>query len=177
MILLVGITGYKKSGKNTAANFIAKNFPSHISHTIAFADSLKKEVATLFKITIETLEAEKDKFRSILQEYGQKEKETRGQYVWVKEVANKLNTLDSTKPQLVIIPDVRFPFEATWIKELGGFLIKIERFDSTDDLHPSETEVNKIKNSSYYLPNKGSLQDLERECKWVSEFIKTHYKI
>ena len=177
---IIGISGYKGSGKDTVCSLLHNSLSSTFKiHRFAFADSLKDEVCSIFKCTRDDIEKDKEKWRVILQDYGQRAKESRGEMVWITEVAKKIQLASKLEGQrqLIIITDVRFPFEAKWLQELGGFLVKIERFDSNTDTHISETSVDQIHNVDYFLPNKGKLGDLEREVRWLAAAIKERYNI
>ena len=179
-IIIIGLSGYKQSGKDTVCNLLRSGLSTAASsYRFAFADALKDEVCSIFKCSREEIEKDKEKWRVILQDYGQRAKEARGENVWITEVAKKIQatSTDDKKRQVFIIPDVRFPHEARWVQELGGYLVKIERYTENLDSHPSETSVDLIHNVDYYLPNKGKLGDLERECRWLAAAIKERYKL
>lgn len=70
-----------------------------------------------------------------------------------------------------IISDLRFLNEAKAVKDNNGIIIKIERYAEVgEDLHISETELNKIKHD-YLIENFGSISDLYNN---VCRFCETH---
>jgi hypothetical protein len=105
-------------------------------------------------------------------------KPIRGDKVWVEALTKRVAELPvGEKSQLILVTDVRFHFEASWVKEQGGYMILVERYEKTDDPHPSETEIDKIRDVDIHLPNKGTLLALKRECFWISQYIKERYKV
>jgi hypothetical protein len=177
--ILVGICGHKSSGKDTVAKLLKNHFAKDYHCVrLAFADALKQRLAQLTGGNIETINAQKNDpvLRYILQWLGQKVKETDGELVWVNEVARIYKAIQVKAA--VFVTDVRFPFEADWIKEQGGVVIRVFRplADLRVDNHPSETEVDRCK-FDWGIRNDGSLRDLERDVKWTSQFIKEKYKI
>lgn len=63
--------------------------------------------------------------------------------LWINLVVRKINEI-SDKYKLCIIPDIRFYNEANIIKQLGGYVIKINRDieENKKDIHISENENN-----------------------------------
>lgn len=179
--IIVGISGYKRSGKDTASAFIAERFLGFEKIHIGFAEPGKKEVAEILGTSLEHLESQKNHplVRHIFQWYlNDYVKSIRGEEVWLKALSERVGTLPQNgKPQLVIITDVRFPHEAAWVQEVGGFLVMVDRYDKTEDVHPSEKLVDRIKSPDYRIPNRGTLLDLRRECLWCSVAIKERYKV
>lgn len=180
--IILGITGYKQSGKDTACHLIAQHFVGWELIHLHFAAQGKKEIADILKVPVDYLEANKNHplvrhlFQWYLNDYC---KPLRGDNVWVEALAAKVLELPKPekKSQLVVITDVRFSHEASWIKQQNGYLIKVERNESNNDPHPSETEVDKIRDIDIHLPNKGTLLSLRRECLWISQYIKERYKV
>jgi len=176
-LYILGLVGYKHSGKDTVCAMMRRQFSALQCERIAFADALKDEVCKKLGCTREFLEANKSEFREYLQKHGQEAKETRGRDVWLNKVADRVLNFNRTKTTIFFITDVRFPFEAEWVRNVGGLLIKIDRFEMSTDPHPSEQAVNEIRSPDFRVTNKGSLRDLEREVKWTSEFVKERWKM
>ena len=179
--IIVGITGYKQSGKNTVSRFITERFLGWDVREIGFAEPGKKEVAEILGTTLEHLEANKKHplVRHVYQWWlNDFVKEVRGKDVWVLALAERVNKLQANgKPLLVVITDVRFPHEARWLQDSGGYLIRVDRYDRNEDPHPSEVEIDNIHEVDARISNKGTLNDLRRECLWVSQWIKERYKV
>lgn len=124
---LIGLCGYARVGKDEAAKALCG-----LGWTrIAFADALKDEVCRTFGITRDTLEADKEKWRPLLVEWG---RARRGQDMdyWVRRaLANVANDLGTG----VVVTDVRYWNEAKYIVDRMGTIVRIHRpgFDAAND--------------------------------------------
>jgi hypothetical protein len=83
----------------------------------------------------------KEKDATLLQKVGVSER-ARNPSVWIEAVYYKI--LDK-KPKVVVIPDVRFINEAEFVKQLGGYLIKIDRRHPVDRLQVIEKGPERVK--------------------------------
>jgi hypothetical protein len=134
---VIGLSGYARSGKDTAADYLVEH-----------KDYVKRSFATPIKQAMEILnptvevaghyvqlasllhtsgwESAKDlseDARRLLQVFGTEVgREMFGQNFWVDYGVNNLE--DGAR---VVFADVRFPNEADAIKELGGHVIRVER--------------------------------------------------
>lgn len=143
---LVGLSGYARSGKDTAAQaLIELGYERR-----AFADKLKDLTAYLDpivagyivpgcdccggdEIVFERLSEDlahgwesakrTPEVRELLQRLGVGAREILGDSVWVDAALDGLP--DSTK--LVVVTDVRFPNEANAIRAIGGVVYRVER--------------------------------------------------
>jgi len=126
--MIIGLTGYKRSGKDTVGSIIENEFNFK---RYAFADKPKLLMLDLFDIPMSVWETdEKD---TIIPKYGKSPREmiidlgTHGarrayEDVWSDYLMRKINiNYDS------VITDVRFPNEAEAILEEGGYIIRVER--------------------------------------------------
>ncbi len=143
---IVGMVGKAQSGKDTFAQVLVGEGGFV---RMAFADELKKDVATFLGITVEELEARKDEFRSTLQAYGLRMRRFHGIAYWLGRLGPKLDDVMEAGDDIVIT-DVRYQNEADWIRALGGILIRRVRSDGvglegTQAEHSSETELDGIK--------------------------------
>ena len=92
-----------------------------------------------------------------------------GRHIWVHRFKIWYNEEIKKNPNLsVVIPDVRFQHEVDITKTLGGVVWKVVRPSLTSlDLHPSETEIEKII-PDISLINDGTIDELytkiENEC-------------
>lgn len=155
--MIVGITGKKNSGKDTAADYLVKK----LGFTkIGFADKLKESFAALFDISIEDIERLKNDpdtivgiqrvlglgedtlyktmtLRTALQRYGvEAHRDIFGQDFWVEAALGPTIWDLGTK---IVVPDVRFENEARAIHR-QGVVIEIVRPGLEDnDTRVSET--------------------------------------
>lgn len=172
---LIGITGFKRSGKDTAGEyFINKGYIKY-----AFAGPLKKACQEIFMFSDEQTEGDdKEKHdnrwnisaRQVFQRFGteifrerlsdfypemENIKENFWTYrfkIWYQE------QLEKNKDVLIVVTDVRFDNEVDIIKELGGIIIKVERNQVTNlDEHKSETSIGKIKHD-YLVKNDSDIE-------------------
>lgn len=129
--IIIGITGLARSGKTTASNFLVeeKNF-----HQISFAWALKRACSAMYGVHIskffvgDRLDVDpfwKITYREMLQKVGTDMVRNHiDPDFWVKRVAQQISRMDNNKTP-VVIPDVRFENEATWVREQGGIIIRL----------------------------------------------------
>jgi hypothetical protein len=174
---LIGITGYKRSGKDTTGEVMASILGLQ---RIAFADPIKDAVRAILRAqgveeaTIEECidgdlkEAPcpylQDKSpRYVMQTLGTEwGRGMLGDDIWVKAALNRAaNSSVGT-----VITDVRFPNEAEAIREAGGVVVRVFRSETEPDpavcLHPSEAGVASIV-ADYALANDLSRDDFQAE--------------
>lgn len=144
---LIGLSGKAGTGKSTVAEKIVQQFKTQKQSWIrmSFADLLRSEVAEKFKLEPSALRMRKTEFvysphhkklitiRELLQCWGTGYRRKSDPEYWVKAMARRIK-LDRAfrhaakqKPAAlgVVIDDVRFPNEANWILEEGGYLIRL----------------------------------------------------
>lgn len=151
-MVLIALTGYKGSGKTTLA--------SHLIgwKRMSFATPLKEAVKDLFLLTPDQVYGSTKEVldprwhttpRHLLQIIGTELfRDTLPQHIPLKEniwITHLRLRLQQTK-EPVIIDDLRFSDEARMIKELGGFIVRIQRQpeDCKTAEHKSETEQDQI---------------------------------
>ena len=165
--MIIGITGFIGSGKDTIAEYLIKE---HNYIKLSFADKLKDSVATMFDWDRELLDGktnESRQWRESIDKYWTNEtgEEITPRYVlqlfgtecmrdgfydgiWVSLTKKKI--LDNPDKNFVI-PDVRFPNEAKMIYGINGQVWRVKRGQDPDwfseyqslgvepkDVHPSE---------------------------------------
>lgn len=165
---LIGIAGKKKTGKDTICKFIQEILSPKMVRRIGFADALKGEVAracssTGKSVSVEYIEEHKDNFRLILQGWGTDfRRNLCGDSYWIIKVHHEINSLPDIGIYGIVFPDVRFLNEATYIKNMCGSVIHIDRSTSYMDLHSSENELNKDNFPyDYFIDNNTSLAELK----------------
>lgn len=181
--MIIGITGRKYSGKDTLATM----FNMHFNFvTYAFADPIKEAAKAIFLFdngqlyTVRKDEIDerwgikpRDVFQHLGTEWAQysfpeafpyfKEKISRNLWttrfkIWYEKEIKK-NSL--TK---VVVTDVRFKHEHETIKELNGYIVKIERPDLDEcDFHESETTIDSL-DYDYLVINDSSIGKLQDEA-------------
>jgi hypothetical protein len=161
--MVIGLSGAKRSGKNTAATFIAEHFHplGYNIQELSFAKALKESAAACFgykgdaiawadrlkeigNIYIEYSDGETPfeqvSGREFLQYYGtEAHRDIFGVDFWVDAVLPQGFT--HTNSEIFLITDARFPNEAEAIKSpgIGGKVIEIVRPSiESSDSHASE---------------------------------------
>jgi len=157
---LVGITGKKRSGKDTFAKVLTD---SGWYRRVALADPLKADVAAFCGVTVEELEARKEAFRAVMQAYGTRRRKEDVNY-WVHKVAFACG-MAWAHGLAVVVPDIRYLNEAQWVASAGGVLVRVHRTGLSEDRspegrHSSEIEQDTIEVAyEYYASIPQGVQD------------------
>lgn len=173
--MLIGISGKKQSGKDTAALIIFKTLyiGNKYIQIKRFADKLKLMTAILIDCDVSRLEDNYFKNSSLGEGWGDLTPRKILQYLGT-EVGRNLHPdiwvnslLKSYNPErdIWIIPDVRFPNEANAIKERGGILIRIDQPGLPEDNHPSETALDDYRRWDVVIHNDRSLENFNSAIK------------
>lgn len=171
--MIIGITGKKRSGKDTAAEYLVQQGFAKDS----FAAPIKRLCADIFGWDEEWLNGQyketKDSYwgispRLVMQLSGTELfrkalpalcpdfADITGDMVWIKSLERRVKDKGD-----VVIPDVRFLNEARAIKNAGGYIIRIERPGLPDtDGHASEMEMDQII-PDFRISNTGSIGELQ----------------
>jgi len=178
---IIAFTGYKRSGKDTAAKFFKRQLPynSHNVQIFSFAFNVKKEVGQHIGQSVEWIEANKTDpvVRHLLQWYGTDySKSERGSDVWIKLLEAEIAAVK--EPAIVLIPDLRFKQEEEWVHSKGGLVFRIEKKGQVnEDTHSSEVEVDKVQHDFRIMNNGKNLSEYELECRWNCQFARERMKI
>ena len=169
--IIIGLAGKKRSGKTTAANHLLKLASEHGLQPIriGFADTIKAEVAKIFG---PCTDENKATIRPVYQAVGEAMKALHGEHVWVKRLQESWNHYRNHGFNVLIIDDVRFPYEADIIKGMGGHVWRITRpeTDNHGDNHISESSVDSIVGDHVYTNEK----KVEELLDWVSTTWHKH---
>ena len=163
-MLLIGISGKRRRGKDEAAKAIVETFGFK---KYAFADEVRKAVHTLNPYLQEPIQIKNvvavqriaeyvdavgwesakklDEVRRLLQVMGTDVgRKILGDDVWINAI---FRTIQADDPKYAVISDVRFPNEVEAIEDRGGFVLRIERTlpYHSSDLHESETALDGYK--------------------------------
>jgi hypothetical protein len=184
MYKVIGIAGPAGSGKDTAAGFVQTKLARHTSYS--FARPLKEAVKVLFgwdqkfidnRDTKETVDpfwgfSPRQAMQWLGTEYG---RELCGQDVWIKAADKYLETVTGAQtptfedvpgigfvemevlPALgLIVSDVRFENEASWVRKNGGLVIHLRR-EEADEVaaHKSEAGVGIHPDDAFINNNEG----------------------
>lgn len=177
--MIIGICGYKGTGKSTVAEYLAKE---HKFKRVNFKDGLVAEMKERFPMLLKELslvhegdlgdtnwlfEKKPPIMRALMQEYGTDVRRADNQDYWVDKWKA---TVESVKGNIVT-DDVRFYNELAAVGDMDGILIRVTRPDITSGgTHQSETEQEKfIEDFTIY----GEPGDHASIYKQVDEIINT----
>lgn len=190
MVKLIGIAGKKYSGKDTVGKFLGDMYGFK---RFAFADPLKEVCKTIFGFTEEQVNGN---LKEVVDEYWMISPRRGMQYVgtdlfrdriagcdglewvgsdlWVNVLKRKiLEEWKEDENKLIVITDVRYDNEAAIVKELGGVVVKILRFDDVNgyghDQHQSEIGVSSV---DVEIENNGTLDELYEKCRMIMEELE-----
>jgi len=178
--MIVGLSGQKRSGKDTIAAYLVKE---HNFERKAFADPLKRSVAALFDIPFSEVDKlkldpqveviiRKWKDGNIFEDYVRMNKRTFLQRYGTeahRDVFGQDFWLDHTLPvqgfypgRAIVVTDVRFTNEAARIRELGGIVVRVSRNNSS--AAPSDQDQHRSEvidfDWDYLIENDGTFGDL-----------------
>jgi hypothetical protein len=188
---LISITGLKRSGKDTIAEYIINNY-GYVRYS--FADPIKRGLIEMFGFSHEQMWGdEKDKetidprwnvsprkmlqiigtelFQYDIHKYMNEDEFNVGRNIWVLKFKYWYLKERETNPNLkIIIPDLRFIHEEKILKELNATIVKVIRTNTNNsDAHASEVEQDSIK-PDIIINNDSSLDDLYKKIE--NEIVK-----
>ena len=197
-MLVIGVSGTKRSGKNTFADYIKQHLEERgaIVRIGSWAELLKKSAyeslgvaegaALEHKFYMAWANSFKEKFklqivnengivlreitgREFLQKYGTEgHREVFGENFWVDQF---WNSNDFTGVDVLIIADCRYDNEAQDVIDRGGIIIKIDNpvTDAAQDGHASEQGISENL-ITHRINNDSSLEDFEsKSIKLIEE--------
>ena len=165
--MIVGIAGYKSSGKGTAASALVDRFGFEER---SFAAPIKDLVSNMFNIDRFLLEGSDCKLRTLRDDpkfgaYGKSGREllqvigTGMRHIVDTNVWVDMAIKQCISDERYVFSDVRFPNEVEAINSAGGFVIGVKRTGFNGDNHESERALD-----GYALPytvqNDGSMEEL-----------------
>jgi len=180
--MLIGISGPKYSGKDTCGQYLVEKYEFKCG---AFAETLKIICKELFLLKDEQMygtEEQKETIderwgyspRKIMQTVGTDCLQKRmgeifpliGEEIFVK--CFKLKHKEFMKGNFVIT-DVRFEQDRKFIKENGGYIIRVERENTLKDSHESEKGVE----CDFMIENNGTLNELYQKLDDILNYLNT----
>lgn len=173
---IVGITGYARSGKDTAAKLLVETLEFK---RIGFADALRQDLIALDPIIdphtgqllswaisvcggdMEKVKTAFPEWRRLQQRYGTDVWRRNDPDIWINRLGAAIR-LDYKKHMTpgYVIPDVRFPNERDSVD--FDMVIRINREGTKpSNGHDSDTMVDQI-DVDYVIDNNGSIEELQR---------------
>lgn len=171
-IRVIGVTGRARAGKDTVANMIK----DHIGGSrYSFATPIYDMLAAIgFDFRSSTWSDHKDKTipglgvspRRMLQTLGTE---------WGRELVHPdfwlmLAEIQLDKMSRMVVSDVRFENEATWVRK-HGVLIRVVRTDAASvEAHASENGVEPT-SADILINNNGTLKELEQRVQFILNHV------
>lgn len=164
---IIGISGKKRSGKNTvgqiAIDLLDYLVPmTYALHNTSFAEALKLRICKNYAIdNIAKLESEKERWRPALQFDGQFCRDLYGNDYWVDKLWQRMRESKGDK-HITIITDVRYPNEAEKVRAFGGTLWRVQRPGLvSNDNHSSEIALDDYTHFNHIIYNDGTIEKLK----------------
>jgi len=180
--MIIGLSGYAQSGKDTVAQLLCLNYGYE---RMAFADPMREALYRLnpsivvddtdyYDKPLQTLVDEQGwdaikqnpDVRALLQRMGTEVGRAMfGDNFWVQYA------MDNLKQEKVVFADVRFPNEAKEIIQYGGQVWRVNRkgHNPVND-HPSEHAMDNFM-FKHVIINEGSLDDLAEEVFMLAKHV------
>jgi hypothetical protein len=181
-MILLGIGHRARQGKDTAAEAIVNYYGAknevHLKHgttegivrvqRVGFADALYEMARNQYGM--------EGKDAPLLQKLGMMMREEDPDY-WIKKAFDRI----SPSTDIVVISDVRYTNEAMYIRERGGYLLKVTRLTETGHEyvdpsrpadHPSETDLNNYDFDFYFRISEGHAALTGELAITLAEYLK-----
>jgi hypothetical protein len=170
---LIGLIGYARAGKDTAAAPLIANGWTRL----AFADQLKEDIGKAIGMPVQAMTAEQKEFwRPLLVEYGRARRAQHPDYwIWQVESALKMNVCPGDP---VVITDVRYLNECHWVLDHGGTLVFVERKSVQPANREEEESVRKIwfdprcEQALQVVVNNGDITHLQDQLVEIATLMK-----
>lgn len=163
--MIIGVSGKKRSGKDTVYELIKGN-TGILAVRAAFGDQIKEEVAGVTGVNLDHIEEHKERFRPMLQWWGADfRRHYKGESYWLDKMLLKMKAIADR--EVLVITDVRYPNEAELVKKAGGIMIRVERETGLEDSHSSENLLDNFEGFDYRLTNNGTLFDLKEKVERI----------
>lgn len=174
---LIGLCGYARSGKDTAAEVLIKAGFTRV----AFADALKLDVLTALQRSAEIVNrantgqstggiqvttglfrspTTKERFRPLLVEYGRAMRALSPGY-WIDRLEADVHGVDR-----VVVTDVRYQNEVSWVQENGGVVIYLDRpgiGPANQEEHDSFSQIKQ----DFTVVNDGTIEELHQAVEQI----------
>lgn len=169
---VIGLHGHARAGKDTVANFILSHRGGYL---YSFADPIRAMLVPLgINMSDPYWQARKEDVIPALGVSPRRLMQTLGTE-WGRQIINPDLWLILAKQRLLnfgpgmVIADVRFENEASWVRSQGGRVIHIERPNNVAvEAHASEAGVEfKGEEGDIKIVNGGTLEDLQNTIREV----------
>lgn len=185
--LLIGLHGLARTGKDTVARYLAAHY-ALLSY--AFAEPLKQALAQMFNLTEAQLEgAAKEQNiewlgkspRQLMQLLGTEwGRHLVHHELWLllaeQNIGNHLS-IDQARYSGVVVRDVRFENEATWLRKQGGNVVHILRPEAPSVASHSSESGLMIHDNDFLLRNEGSLDELYEQVAQLMLILQARQRL
>jgi hypothetical protein len=186
MTTVIGLTGRKGSGKDTAASVLVRDYGFGL---VKFADPLKNMLSALFayqgasedeiyrmlegdlkEVGVDYLQGKtpREAMQTIGTEWG---RNLIGENIWTDAAKRRIALCHDA-----IVTDLRFPNELRILRELGAITVRIVRpslYANSFSAHPSEQFIDEMEVDAEII-NDGSERELQDKlCTLVEQFWNT----
>jgi dephospho-CoA kinase len=172
---LIGLSGWPRSGKDTVANILEKEFPDF--YRTNFSKVITEEYDALHGTNTRNDEEEKVRNRGGISAMTHARRLVDPEY-YVK--------LTLVHPGPMLVAGVRHEAEAEAIRRLHGVLIRVEVSEETlrqrmgehyeaHARHAVETHLDHYKHWDYVISNDGSLEELEQQVHEVARELRAGF--
>lgn len=191
---LIGLIGYKRSGKNTVADLLGAQWSQ-----VAFADPLRDAAYALNPIVYPYFDSDDGtaiiRYREVIDELGYEGAKT--DYPEVRAILQRLGTdairaldddfwlragmtrVDDQRTRgPVVVTDARFPNEADAIRKRGGYIVRVNRPGTIPgpDAHESETALDDY-DSDLDIENDGDLDYLAEQVRHTAAVVLAAHEL
>lgn len=183
--ILIGLTGYARSGKDTVADYLVDEYDFK---KLSFATSLKEACKCVFGFTNKQLYGDdKDvideywgyKPREILQKVGTElfrkcladNFDEIGDEIWIRSLEKQIKKYQAKGYNRFVIADVRFENEESFIHNFGGSIWKVQKHKHNTrqvNPHSSESFIDTI-NHDELITNNSSFEKLYDQIESLCE--------
>jgi hypothetical protein len=172
--MIIGLSGYAQSGKDTVANILVEK---HGYRRIAFADPIRKLLYEMDPLVSkgygegvinyriqdlvdsygwDKVKVDFPEVRRLLQELGVGARKLFGDTFWINEAL-----YDVASDDKVVVSDVRFENEARWIQDFKGQIWRVKRMGTNAvNEHVSESDLDGYPVDQIFV-NNGTIEDLD----------------
>lgn len=160
-----------RHGKDTAGEAVVRyfNVQGVPARVFKFADAVYKMCREKYGMT--------KKDGRLLQTVGDGMRQEKNPNFWIDQLEQEMNLFDG----VAVITDMRYTNEADWVKNSGGWVVNVSRFNEdgtlfvTTDRDPnfvSEVQLDTY-NYDFYIKSKNGQSDLvARQAIQVAEFVQ-----
>ena len=149
--MIIGLIGNLGCGKDYITdNYILPYYGYKKTHIISIADALKVNLMVFYNIKFDLLYKKKTKgIRHLMQQYGTEQMRKKyGDDFWIKNLDAWIKINQLRGKDIIIIPDIRFQNEIDYVKNNGGYILKINAPDRSFDKILDEKLKEEINHSS-----------------------------